>query len=38
MAESMSGIFSVRDRQDVYDDILSVAGECDSIVALVRVA
>ena len=33
----MSRIFSVQDRQDVFDYILSVAGECNRIVALVQV-
>ena len=33
----MSRIFSVQDRQEVYDYILSVARECGSIVALVQV-
>lgn len=33
----MSRIFSVQDRQDVYDYILSDTRECGSIIALVQV-
>ena len=33
----MSRIFSVQDRQDAFDYVLSVAGECSRIVALVQV-
>ena len=33
----MSGIFSVQDRQDAFEYILSVSKECDKIVSLVQV-